>query len=187
MPGNVSFVQTKTVVPPGGLWFFRLGGDTVSTPLYDDAISKVDDVLKRHGVTDVTPAQALADYMCPHMPMWFCSGRSVQTAVITASEARTAAEPYFHKQLVQVDDIMNRMTRCTTCPKHRKDFCLHCEGHDQWISYRFGGRRPVLPSDNASGCCMCAGTFEAVVASVKYTDDDTMWEGVPDTCWRKTL
>lgn len=183
--GHAEFVQTKTIVPPGGVWYFRFGDDSVATPMYDDAVVKVAAILEKYGIADITPQEALADYMCPHMPQWFCRGRSVESPVITASEARAAAEPYFSRQVVPVDDIMSRMDKCTMCPKHRKDFCLHCEGHDQWIEYKFGGHRPVLPSDNASGCCTCAGTFEAVVASVSYNDGEELWEGVPDTCWRR--
>lgn len=177
------FVQTAYVVPPGGSWFFQLGDERVSSPVYELALRRVDELLKRHGVD--TPADvALAEYMCPHMPSWFCAGDVGHSPVITVKEATAKALPYFRRRLVPVDQIVRRMEACQACPRHRRDFCLHCNGLDEWISGGFRGKRPALPADAASGCCTCAKTLEAVIASVEYGEGDSVWEGVPETCWR---
>ena len=44
------FVQTAYVVPPGGAWFFQLGDERVSSSVYELALRRVDELLKRHGV-----------------------------------------------------------------------------------------------------------------------------------------
>ena len=180
-----SFKETRHVVPPGGVWFFRLGDDHVESPIYEFAVRRTGEILRAHGVGG-DAGTALAEYMCPHMPAWFCRGEGPVSPVITGREARDNAVPYFGRDLVPVDRVLRRMAICSECMRHRRDFCLHCEGHDSWISGMFRGRRPKLPADDASGCCTCAKTFEAVVASVEYGPDEGIWEGVPDNCWRKT-
>lgn len=170
-------------VPPGGAWFFQLGDDRVESPVYSLAVKQVDEVLKRHGVK-ADASEELAKFMCPHMPAWFCAGSPVHSPVITGKMAVEKAGPYFGRPLVTFDVITERMQRCQACMKHRRDFCLHCTGYDTWIYDMFDGHRPKLPVDEASGCCSCAGTFEAVVASVDYGKDEPGFEGAPDTCWR---
>lgn len=170
-------------VPPGGVWFYQIGDDKVSSPTYDMALRRVDELLRKHGVKADAAAE-LARFMCPHMPAWFCSGTSAHSPVITGRMAAAKAMPFFGRPLVTSDVISARMQVCQACPKHRRDFCLHCTGYDQWIEDRFAGRRPRLPVDDASGCCSCAGTFEAVLASVDYKDGDAPFDGAPATCWR---
>ena len=176
------FKQTA-FVPPGGQWFFQLGDDRVASPIYELALKRVADVLRSHG-DDRNPAQALADFMCPHMPAWFCEGETPHSPVITVKEACERARPYFARTPLPADLVSRRLERCQMCPRHRRDFCLHCNGLDEWISAGFRGRRPALPADSASGCCTCAGTMEAVIATVEYGEGDSVWEGVPETCWR---
>lgn len=171
-------------VPPGGVWFFQLGDDRVSTPIYDFAVKQVAEILRRHGKGDLDASEELARHMCPHMPEWFCTGSAEHSPVITGRAAATAAVPYFSKPLAMSPVISKRLERCQACVKHRRDFCLHCNGYDQWIYDGFKGRRPRLPADDASGCCSCAGTMEAVLASVEYGNDEPGFEGAPDTCWR---
>lgn len=181
-----SFVSTRSVVPPGGLWFFQMGDDRYESPLYEDCVAHVADIMRKHGVKG-SAIDALADFMCPHMPAYFCRGAGPVSPVIMARDAMKAAEPYFSRQLETVDVISKRLQACTKCPMHRRDFCLHCHGYDTWICDKFGNRRVKLPADDASGCCTCAKTFEAVVASVTYGHDEKPWEGIPETCWRHGL
>lgn len=180
------FVSTRSTVPPGGVWFFSMGDDHYESPLYEDALKHVDMILKKHG-SDADAVEALADYMCPHLPAYFCRGEGPSTASVTPHEAKAAAIEYFNRSVETLDVISRRMQACTTCPKHRRDFCLHCNGYDQWIYDGFGGRRVRLPADDASGCCECAKTFEAVIATAMYNPGEAVWEGAPDTCWRKQL
>ena len=172
-----------TTVPPGGSWFYQIGDDRVSHPMYDFAVRRVDELLRKHGVA-ADPAEELARFMCPHMPEWFCVGADRHAPVITGRMAVEKATPYFGRRLVTFDVVTARMQRCQACPRHRRDFCLHCTGYDSWIYDGFDGRRPKLPVDEASGCCSCAGTFEALIASVDYDKDEPGFEGAPDTCWR---
>lgn len=170
-------------VPPGGSWFYQLGDERVSSPVYSLAVRQVDGLLKRRGIA-ADAASELARFMCPHMPEWFCVGADAHSPVITGRMAAEKALPYLSRPLVTFDVVTARMQRCQACLRHRRDFCLHCTGYDQWIYDRFGGRRPKLPVDEASGCCSCVGTFEAVIASVDYEKDEPGFEGAPDTCWR---
>lgn len=178
--------RSTTFVPPGGAWFFQLGDDRVSSPMYDYVLKQTAEILRRHGI-DADPATELARFMCPHMPEWFCAGSDQHSPVITAKAASEKALPYFRRRLVTSDVITKRMERCQACKRHRRDFCLHCTGYDQWIVDSFGGKRPKLPVDEASGCCECTGTMEAVIASVDYGKDEPGFDGAPDTCWRNGL
>lgn len=172
-----------TFVPPGGSWFFQIGEDQIASPVYELAVKRVGELLAQHGI-DKNPEQALAEFMCPHMPEWFCAGKIGHSPVITVKEACNKALPYFSKKVLPVDMISKRLDMCQMCPKHRRDFCLHCSGIDSWVSSGFKHKRPIIPADAASGCCTCSGTLESVIASVEYNDQDSVWEGVPDTCWR---
>lgn len=178
------FVQTAYTVPPGGAWFFQIGDDRVAHPVYEIALKLVDELLKKHG--DNRPAaQALAEFMCPHMPAWFCAGAVKHSPVIHASDAAKAARPFFSRTLIPVDLVTRRLEICQDCRRHRRDFCLHCTGYDEWVRSGFGHKRPPLPADEASGCCECTGTFEMAMASVEYDKDEPVWEGAPETCWRR--
>lgn len=180
---KAEFVRTKYLVPPGGTWFFDGYGEHVEDPIYDVAVRKVADLLRRNNdLTD--PATALAAFMCPIMPRWFCRGDAAPKLTIYAKDARDEAMNYFHRSLVPMDETTRRLEKCMACPMHRRDFCLTCGEHDRYVYDGFGGRRVKLPGDAASGCCLCAKTFEAVVASVAYGPDEPVWEGAPDTCWR---
>lgn len=178
-----SFISTRSTVPPGGVWFFQLGDDHYESPIYEDVVKHVGQILEKHGSTE-DAAEALANFMCPHLPAYFCRGEGPVSPVITPREAMDAAMPFFKRQVETSDVIMKRMEACTMCPRHRRDFCLHCHGYDQWIYDGFGGRRVRLPSDDASGCCECTKTFEAVAASAVYQPGEGVWEGAPATCWR---
>lgn len=177
------FVSTRSTVPPSGFWFFSYGDDHYESPLYDDTVRHVAEILRKHGV-DADPVKALADYMCPQLPAYFCVGDGPSSPVVSPRDAKDNAIAYFGKDVEPIDTVTSRMEVCLMCPKHRRDYCLHCHGYDSWIYDGFRGRRPKLRVDDASGCCTCAKTFEAVVASVAYNDGDPVWEGAPETCWR---
>ena len=149
MAGRVHFAQTAYTVPPGGAWFFQIGDARVAHPVYAVALKLVDELLKRHG--DPRPAaQALAEFMCPHMPAWFCAGAAERSPVILPKEAANAAYPYMGRKLVPADIVTRRMETCQDCVRHRRDFCLHCTGYDEWVRTGFDHKRPALPVDDAS-------------------------------------
>lgn len=183
MSATPRFTQTFAT-PPGGLWFFQIGDDRFAHPVYDIALREVARLLKKHN--DPRPApRALAEFMCPHMPPWFCEGPVAHSPVIHAKDAAAKAHPYFSRTLVPADIVTRRMEACQDCKMHRRDFCLHCTGYDSWVREGFRNRRPPLPVDAASGCCTCTGTFEMAMASVEYGKDEPVWEGAPETCWRR--
>ena len=184
MPAPARFVQTACTVPPGGAWFFQIGDDRVAHPVYDIAVRQVGQLLRKHG-DPRSATQALAEFMCPHMPAWFCAGEVAHSQAICAKDAAAAARPFFSRTLVPADIAARRMEICQSCGKHRRDFCLHCTGYDEWVREGFRHRRPALPVDDASGCCTCTGTFEMAMASVEYGKDEPVWEGAPETCWRR--
>ncbi len=176
-------LNPKANLPPEGKWSFQIGDDYYESPIYDLVLKHVGELLAKHGVkADAT--EALAEYMCPRLPPWMCRGDGPSRDLILGKEAQKEALSYFARNVETADVVMRRMQVCQRCPKHRRDFCLHCGGYDTWIYDGFGGRRTRLPPDDASGCCTCARTFEAVIASVCYADGDQVWEGTPDTCWR---
>lgn len=180
---SCAIINPRSTVPPTGKWEFQLGDDRYESPVYDLVLRHTGEILAKHGLK-IPAAQALADYMCPRLPKWMCTGRGPHLDLLLAKEAQKEAYSYFVRQMETVDVIMRRMEVCTTCPKHRRDFCLHCGGYDTWIYDGFGGRRTRLPPDDASGCCSCARTFEAAIASVTYSAEEPVWEGAPKTCWR---
>lgn len=181
---SARFSISQHMSPPGGMWFYDGYGEHVEEPTYRMAVLAVAEVLRRHG-DRTDPGTALAECMCPQMPAWVCKGETRAKVTVYPMDARETARAYFTRTVVPMDIIMKRMSACCACPMHRRDFCLTCAEHDRYIYDGFGGRRPRLPGDLASGCCLCAKTFEAVVASVEYGKEEPAWEGVPETCWRK--
>lgn len=175
------FVNRNTV-PPGGLWYYRVAGESCSSPDYYAAVEKTAELMKKHGISG-DPADALAAFMCPLMPDWFCRG-TVRTAAVPLSAALTAAKPYFGMSVETSDVIMSRLAACAKCPRFRKDFCVHCLRADDSVYEGFGGRRMRLPGDASSGVCECAATLNMVVASVVYPSGSEVWKGTPATCWR---
>lgn len=176
-------VNPKLITPPGGMWVYSIGDDRIETPLYEDALRKVDALLRKYSINSSAVTE-LANYMCPLLPEGQCTGTGQSSPVIYPHDAEMNAMRYFGRQLETTDVITKRLEQCTRCKKHRRDFCLHCSGYDEWISHKFRGLRPKLPADDASGCCSCAKTMEAVIASVCYDPNENVWEGAPDTCWR---
>lgn len=180
--GKVRF-RSRMTPPPGGKFFFEHDGERVEARTWLEMAPKMEDLMRRHGL-DGFAEDLVAEFMCPHMPSWYCAGESSRS-VTSARDAFRNATPYFPRNLVTFDRISERMRKCHECPKHERDLCLTCTGFLNRIMLSFGGRRVKVLEDQLSGVCACAKTFEAVIASVEYGDDKP-WDGVPDTCWRKT-
>lgn len=170
--------------PPGGKFFWEHDGEIIEARYWFDMEPRVLAHMRQHGMVG-DPARIVAEYMCPHMPDWYCSGGVNHSNVIRVQEAKTTASPYFQKSTVAFDELSRRLQICSRCPMHQRSFCLTCTGILDWVQAGFGGRRVRVPEDKPSGVCQCAKTFESVIAAVDYTDEG-IWEGVPDTCWRRS-
>lgn len=181
MTESVSFRNTMTP-PPGGKFFFTHDGEHIEARTWVEMKPKMEDLMRRHGLTGFADV-LVAEFMCPHMPSWYCTG-SVSRSVTSVKDAKANAKPYYNMNLVTFDKLSDRMRRCHDCPMHERDVCLTCTGILSWILASFGGRRIRVHEDNLSGVCRCAKTFEAVIASVEHGGDP--WPGAPDTCWRRT-
>lgn len=180
---RMSFVSTMTV-PPGG-YFYELGGDRVEGRCYQETVSKVATLMRKHG-REGSPELELAEYMCPRMgpaASTFCRGDFTPSHDVTKHEAIENSLEYGKMPLVPFDVISKRLARCQACPKRFRSWCLTCAGHYSAILSSMGGRRPRLPADLTSGVCDCARAYEAAIASVDYGDKPP-WDGVPGTCWR---
>ena len=181
---EVRFRSTMTPPPGGKFYYDDPDGTHIEARTWLEMEPKMRAFMRERGIPG-SPSRFLAQHMCPHMPDWYCSGEGVKH-VVRASEARENSAPYFARQTVTFDRISERIQKCTTCPKHSRTFCLTCTGLAEWIQTMFNGRRVRVPEDRASGVCDCCKALEAVVASVEYGKDEPIWEGAPDTCWRRT-
>ena len=182
MSVKARFVSVMTP-PPGGKYFLEINGERVEDTNWPMMHQKAAALMAKHGVTG--PVEwAVAEYMCPYMPDWYCRG-VVGRTVIRDKEAWDRAQKYFRMNLVTFEEVSRRLRVCQDCPKHsRENGCVTSSGILQKILSAFGGHRVRVLEDEASGICTCARTYEAVVASVVHDKD--IWEGVPDTCWRKS-
>lgn len=165
--------------PPGGVFYYEVGGDRVEAKYWHELRPAVVALMKKHGVTG-TPELAVAACMCPESPGWYCTEGGRPTVLM--HEAQTGARRYFSMPIAPHDEIARRLAICRACPMHRRNLCLTCTGALKWIYSWFGGRRAPLPDDSASGVCLAAKTFESVVASVDGALPE--WTGAPSTCWR---
>lgn len=174
------FVSVMTP-PPGGKYFFELGGERVEASNWPEMHTKAQALMQKHGVTG--PVEwAVAEYMCPYMPDWYCRG-VVGRTVVRDREAWDRAQQYFRRDLVPFDEVSRRLRICQGCEKHsREGSCITCSGILAKILAAFGGKRPKVLEDEATGICTCCRTYESVVASVKHGDDP--WPETPDNCWR---
>lgn len=174
--------KSKMTPPPGGKFFLEVDGDRVEAHTWLEMLPKVQALMARHNIGGFAE-DLVANYMCPYMPDWYCTGH-VGHSVTTVHDARKNAAQYYSRNLVTFDRLSERMRICHDCPKHERDICLTCTGILHNIMVSFGGKRVKVPEDLMSGVCGCAKTFEAVIASVEHDGDP--WEGAPDTCWRRT-
>ena len=166
--------------PPGGMFYFELGGERAEAPDWPRMRRLVEPILARHGDRR-SPEAAVAEFMCPDMPSWYCTAGG--RPFLRSAEARENAKPYFSRNLVAVDEMARRLEVCRSCPRHSRNVCLTCTGHHRWLLAGFGGRRPALPEDQLSGLCASAKTFEIAATSVAESELPE-WGDVPENCWR---
>lgn len=179
--------QNPYASPPGGMFFFEHEGERVTGRCFQEIAPKVRRLMEKYSIPG-TAELVLAEYMCPRMgpaANWFCVGKFDRSTDIRSVEAMDNCKPYFAKPLAPFDKVERRLERCMACPKHFRGWCLTCTGHYERMMRGFRGMRTELPIDRGTGVCLCARAYEAAVASVEYGDADKVWEGVPDTCWRK--
>lgn len=177
--------NNKFATPPGGLYVYELNGQVVShrSVLMMEALIR--ELHAKFGIPlTKAPEYLLAEQMCPQLPNGFCS-KAVGIRRYDINECRANALPYYTKPMATRDVIEQRLAYCVSCPKNDRMICLTCTGLIDEVKRGFGGRREKLPQDAAVSVCLCAKTLGAVVSSVEYTADDPVWEGTPDTCWRK--
>lgn len=183
------FFKDVNFLPPGGLFFYERDGERVTGRTFLEIAPKVKAILARHGIATSVEAE-IADYMCARMPDpgRYCRGASVAVQHVTPHVAIANSMPYCSpaRQVVAFDEVERRLRVCSACPKHRRDWCPTCSGHVSRMMSAFGGRRRKVPEDTLAGVCQCAKAYELAIASVEYGEGDKVWDGVPDTCWRKT-
>ena len=165
--------------PPGGMFYLEVGGERVEAPDWFQMRRLAAALLARHG-DERTPEDAVAAFMCPDMPSWYCTSGGRPT--VLSAEARENAKAYFGRQLVTPAEMARRLAVCRSCPRHSRNICLTCTGHHAWLLAGFGNRRPRLPEDSLSGVCMAAKTFE--IAPTSVDGPLPAWDDVPDCCWR---
>lgn len=179
-----TYFKTTNISPRSG-FFYETHGEKVSARYYVDIVPRVRALMKKYNIPG-TVEEVVAEYMCPRIPesSFLCTG-NYERAAIYPREALANAMPYTSRRVVTFDVIEDRLRTCMECPMHTRDFCVTCTGHAGRMLAAFGRRRPSLPEDRGSGICRCAKAYELALASVEYPDDEPVWEGAPDTCWRK--
>ena len=183
--GHVFFHNVNNP-PPGGLYFYETHGERVVARTFIEIEPKVRALMEKYGIKGL-PEVEVAKYMCPRIPNpgAYCRGSNVTAAHIRPHAAIVNSLPYCKRQPVAFDIIERRLQICHDCPQHARDWCPTCSGHVSRILHEFNGKRTSLPQDKLSGVCQCAKAYEMAIASVEYGDDEKIWEGAPDTCWRK--
>lgn len=179
----MSLVRFKSVMcpPPGGTFYFEAAGERVEAADWRQMRRLVVPLLARTGDRRTAEA-AVAEFMCPDMPSWYCTVGGRKT--LLSDEAKANARRYFGMHLVTPAEMARRLSACRSCPKHSRNVCLTCTGHYQWLLAGFAGRRPRLPEDSLSGVCLAAKTFEIAPSSVDGPLPE--WDDVPGCCWRRT-
>lgn len=187
MSAPAVYFRDVNFLPPGGLFFYETHGERVVGRTFLEIAPKVRALMAKHGIPGLAESE-LAAYMCPRMPDpgRYCRGARVPLAHVVPHVAIANSLPYCSRRVVAFDEIERRMRVCSACPKHRRDWCPTCSGHVSRMMSAFGGRRRKVPEDTLAGVCQCAKAYEMAIASVEYGEGDKVWDGVPDTCWRKT-
>lgn len=185
--GPVYFKDTRAT-PPGGVFFYVApGGERVEGRHFSEIERRVAALLEKyHDPRSVE--RAVAEYMCPRISGadWFCQGPVVASPSVRPPQALSNSLPYCRRSMVPFDVIERRMQVCLSCPKHVREWCPSCTGHLARLDREMRGRRPHLAEDRPSGVCSCAKAYEYALASVEYAPGEPIWEGTPDSCWRKT-
>lgn len=172
---------------PGG-FFFEIDGDRAEARTLVELRPKAAAILARHGRGGESVDAAVAAFMCPRLgndARWACSGEFRHENWIGPREALQKSAEFGGRQVVPFDEIERRLAVCSSCPKHYRGWCLACNGHLERVLSMFDEARPRLPADSGSGVCRCTGAYEAAMVSVAYGEGDPVWEGAPETCWRR--
>ena len=197
MSGKHMFFKNINNPPPGGMYFYETHGHRIAAKTFLQIELTVRHLMEKYGINGL-PEEEVARYMSTRIPNpgayivgmeagAGAGGKSVpvSTPHVTARDAIANTLPYCSRQVVPFDVIERRMQKCASCPKHARDWCPTCSGHVSRMMSAFGGRRTKLPVDSVSGVCQCAKAYEMAIASVEYAPDEKIWDGAPDTCWRK--
>ena len=183
----VIFFHDVNNPPPGGLYFYETHGVKVTGRTFLEIEPKVRSLMAKFHISG-TPEMEVAAYMCPRIPNpgAYCKGSTVEAPHVRPNVAIATSLPYCERQVVAFDEIERRMRVCAKCPEHARDWCPTCTGHVSRMKSAFGSRRPELPEDTVSGVCQCAKAYEIAITACEYGKDEKVWDGAPDTCWRKT-
>lgn len=184
---SVHFTNTGNSLRDG--YFFELNGERVEGRHFCDIENRVRAMLRKAGMT-CTAEEAVAAYMCPRIQEagWACKGMPVGSRphILPADALRNSVTAVAGRHVVPFDEIERRIRICLGCQKHTREYCVTCTGHLERIMAMFSGKRPRVPEDSGSGICTCAKAYESAIASVDFKNSESVWEGVPDTCWRKS-
>lgn len=170
--------------PPEG-FFFEADGERITGRRWLEFEPKLTDLMRRHRISGL-PESVLAEFMAPHLsdPGRYVRGPAVLKAEVRGPEALANSATYLSRPVVPPDRIERRIAACSKCKMHFRGWCPTCSGHVQRMHQAFGGRRPSLPCDVATGVCRCTKAYEYAMCSVEYGADESVWEGAPETCWR---
>lgn len=180
------YFRNPNVAPQGG-FFYELNGEKVTGRYFCDIEPKVRALLRKYRLT-LSAEEAVAEYMCPRIPeaSWMCTGGFTKAKIQPSEALKNSKLISEGRDVVPFDEIERRLRTCMACPMHTREFCVTCTGHMERILLYYGGRRQKVPEDAGSGICRACKAYESAVASIEYRKDEAVWEGVPDTCWRKT-
>lgn len=184
MAGSLLFFVNLMDPPPEG-FFFEAEGERIVGRNWLEFEPKLRNVMSRHHIPGL-PESVLARFMAPHLsdPGRYIRGPRVVKAEVRGPEALENSMPFVARPVVPFDRIERRIAACSKCPKHYRGWCPTCSGHVRRMHQAFGGRRPELPCDVATGVCRCTKAYEYAMCSVEYGADEKIWEGAPETCWR---
>lgn len=170
--------------PPGG-FFCEIHGERVTGRTFVEIEPKVRALMYKYNVTGL-PESVIARYMASRIdnPGRYLKGAAVPVARVQPTEAYTNSVPYTKRHVVAFDKIERRLSVCTKCSKHSRDWCPTCAGHPARLKSMFAEKRPSLPVDTVTGVCQCAKAYEMIISSVEYSPEEGIWEGAPKTCWR---
>lgn len=183
----MSAIYFKNVnVSPVGGFFYEINGERVTGRHFCDIENKVRALLRKYNRKE-TAEEAVAGYMCPRISEapWLCTGGFKSTKIPATEAMQNSVYITDGREVVPFDEIERRIRICLSCPMHTREFCVTCTGHMERIMLLYAGRRPKVPEDAGSGICKCAKAYESALVSVEYRKDEPIWEGVPETCWRK--
>ena len=183
MASRLYFINVNNVPPEG--YFFEAGGERIVGRNYMEFEPRLRALMRKHRIPGL-PESVLATFMAPHLadPGRYVRGPAIPKAEVRGPEAFENSIPYLSKPVVPFGKIERRVAVCTKCQMHYRGWCPTCTGHIERIRQAFGGARPALPCDVATGVCRCTKAYEAAMCSVEYGEDEKIWEGAPETCWR---